>query len=140
MSGAIFHGNCYQKRPGFREVRDGVDHADLLLRQGIVPCVLEQVGVGADMARARVRSTLHLLGLRRRLILRADPPVRHVPAEENGSYPGLPVVVGGRDPRKFASAELGREIIKIQTERMAKILRQALGGTGQINQSNIFPP
>jgi len=37
-----------------------------------------------------------------------------------------PVGVGGRDPRKFASAELGREIIKIQTERMAKILRQAL--------------
>jgi creatinine amidohydrolase len=38
-----------------------------------------------------------------------------------------PVGVGGRDPRKFASAELGREILKIQTERMAKILRQALG-------------
>ena len=37
-----------------------------------------------------------------------------------------PVGVGGRDPRKFASAELGREIIKLQTERMAKILRQAL--------------
>ena len=37
-----------------------------------------------------------------------------------------PVGVGGKDPRKFASAELGREIIKLQTERMTKILRQAL--------------
>lgn len=37
-----------------------------------------------------------------------------------------PVGVGGRAPRKFASAELGHEIIKLQTERMTKILRQAL--------------
>ena len=40
---------------------------------------------------------------------------------------GWPVGVGGRDPRKFASAELGREILKLQTERMANILSQALG-------------
>jgi len=37
-----------------------------------------------------------------------------------------PVGVGGRDPREFANAELGHEILKIQTERMAKIIQQAL--------------
>jgi creatinine amidohydrolase len=37
-----------------------------------------------------------------------------------------PVGVGGKDPRIFASAELGRKIIDLQTERMAKILRRAL--------------
>jgi hypothetical protein len=37
-----------------------------------------------------------------------------------------PVGVGGKDPREFASAKLGHEILKLQTERMAKILRHAL--------------
>jgi len=37
-----------------------------------------------------------------------------------------PVGVSGRDPRKFASAKLGNKIIELQTERMAKILKNAL--------------
>ncbi len=37
-----------------------------------------------------------------------------------------PVGVGGKDPRKFASPELGRKIIELQKERMTKILRNAL--------------
>jgi len=35
-------------------------------------------------------------------------------------------VAGGRDPRTLASPELGRKAIALQTERMAKILRNAL--------------
>jgi len=37
-----------------------------------------------------------------------------------------PLAVGGRDPRTEASAELGREVISIQRQRMAGILREAL--------------
>ena len=37
-----------------------------------------------------------------------------------------PLAVNGRDPRKYASAEIGFEIITYQKERMAKILRKAL--------------
>ena len=37
-----------------------------------------------------------------------------------------PIGVGGRDPRTFASPEFGRKAIALQTERMAKILRNAL--------------
>jgi len=37
-----------------------------------------------------------------------------------------PVGVGGKDPRKFASPELGRQILEVQTQRMAKILKEAL--------------
>jgi creatinine amidohydrolase len=37
-----------------------------------------------------------------------------------------PVGVGGKDPRKFASAELGKQILEVQTKRMTKILKEAL--------------
>ena len=37
-----------------------------------------------------------------------------------------PVGVGGRDPRRHASAELGRKAIRIQKERMKAILSEAL--------------
>jgi len=39
---------------------------------------------------------------------------------------GWPVGVGGRDPRVHASADVGRKAIKLQKERMGKILREAL--------------
>ena len=39
---------------------------------------------------------------------------------------GWPVGVGGKDPRIHASAEFGRKAIKLQTERMSKILRNAM--------------
>ena len=57
------------------------------------------------------------------MAFRPDLVQMHRLPEDPNSWP---VGVGGRDPRKFASAELGREIIKLQTERMAKILQQAL--------------
>ena len=37
-----------------------------------------------------------------------------------------PVAVWGRDPRVYASADVGRKAISLQTERMSKILRDAL--------------
>lgn len=39
-----------------------------------------------------------------------------------------PVGVGGKDPRLFASREFGQKAIDIQTERMTKILLEALDG------------
>ncbi len=38
-----------------------------------------------------------------------------------------PVGVGGKDPRVYASAEVGRKALELQQTRMAGILRQALG-------------
>jgi creatinine amidohydrolase len=37
-----------------------------------------------------------------------------------------PVGIGGKDPREFASKELGEKIMKLQLERMEKILLEAL--------------
>lgn len=37
-----------------------------------------------------------------------------------------PLAVNGRDPRKFASPEVGNEIIEYQKKRMTKILKKAL--------------
>ncbi|MCP4608180.1 MAG: creatininase family protein [Planctomycetes bacterium] len=37
-----------------------------------------------------------------------------------------PVGVGGKDPRKFASPDLGKQILEVQTQRMVKILDEAL--------------
>ena len=37
-----------------------------------------------------------------------------------------PVAVGGKDPRRFASRELGQRAIQMQCGRMAEILAKAL--------------
>jgi creatinine amidohydrolase len=37
-----------------------------------------------------------------------------------------PIGIGGKDPRQFASKELGEKIIKLQAQRMEKILMSAL--------------
>ncbi|MFC2089790.1 creatininase family protein [Bacteroidota bacterium] len=42
-----------------------------------------------------------------------------------------PAGVGGKDPREFASAELGKEIIKNEKERMVKLIKEELEVLGK---------
>ena len=75
----------------------------------------DRQGMGIQVDHAAMNETSLVMALRPELV-RMD----RLPKDLN-SWP-----VGGRDPRKFAGAKLGHEILKLQTERMAKILRQAL--------------
>jgi len=77
----------------------------------------DRQGKGIMVDHAAMNETSLVMALRPDLV-----QMYRLPEDPNS----WPVGVGGRDPRKFASAELGREIIKLQTDRMAKILRQAL--------------
>ncbi|MHC4439043.1 MAG: creatininase family protein [Planctomycetota bacterium] len=78
----------------------------------------DRQGKGIMVDHAAMNETSLVMALRPELV-----QMERLPKDPNS----WPVGVGGRDPRKFASTELGREILKIQTDRMAKILRQALG-------------
>ncbi|HUT47203.1 MAG TPA: creatininase family protein [Sedimentisphaerales bacterium] len=78
---------------------------------------LDRQGMGIQVDHAAMNETSLVMALRPELV-RMD----RLPEDPNS----WPVGVGGKDPRKFATAKLGREILKLQTERMAKILRQAL--------------
>ncbi len=82
----------------------------------------DRQGKGIQVDHAAMNETSLVMALRPELV-----QMHRLPKDPNS----WPVGVGGRDPRKFASAELGHEIIKLQTERMAKILRQALGKLGK---------
>ena len=77
----------------------------------------DRQGMGIQVDHAAMNETSLVMALRPELV-RMD----RLPKDPNS----WPVGVGGRDPREFASAEIGHEILKLQTERMAKILRQVL--------------
>jgi creatinine amidohydrolase len=77
----------------------------------------DQQGMGIMVDHAAMNETSLVMALRPELV-----QMERLPKDPNS----WPVGVGGRDPRQFASAKLGRKILKLQTERMAKILRQAL--------------
>jgi PhoPQ-activated pathogenicity-related protein/creatinine amidohydrolase/Fe(II)-dependent formamide hydrolase-like protein len=74
-------------------------------------------GLGIMVDHAAMNETSLVMALRPELV-----QMYRLPKVEAG----WPVGVGGRDPRVHASAEVGREAIKLQKERMAKILREAL--------------
>jgi multidrug efflux pump subunit AcrA (membrane-fusion protein) len=58
-----------------------------------------------------------------------EPIVRVVRMDRLPADPNVwPVAIGGKDPRQFASPEVGRKAIALQTARMAKILRGMLDG------------
>ena len=78
---------------------------------------LGRQGKGIQVDHAAMNETSLVMALRPELV-RMD----RLPQDPDS----WPVGVGGKDPRKFASPELGNEILKLQTERMANILRQAL--------------
>jgi PhoPQ-activated pathogenicity-related protein/creatinine amidohydrolase/Fe(II)-dependent formamide hydrolase-like protein len=75
----------------------------------------DRQGMGIQVDHAAMNETSLVMALRPELV-----------KMERLSKERWPVGISGRDPRKFASAKLGREIIKLQTERMAKILKNAL--------------
>jgi creatinine amidohydrolase len=77
----------------------------------------DRQGKGIMVDHAAMNETSLVMALRPELV-----QMERLPQDPNS----WPVGVGGKDPRKFASAKLGQEILKLQTERMAKILRQAL--------------
>jgi len=77
----------------------------------------DRKGMGIQVDHAAMNETSLVMALRPELV-----QMERLPKDPNS----WPVGVGGKDPRELASAELGHEILKIQTERMAKILRQAL--------------
>ena len=78
---------------------------------------LDQKGMGIQVDHAAMNETSLVMALRPELV-----QMERLPKDPNS----WPVGIGGRDPRKFASAELGHEILKLQTERMANMLRKAL--------------
>ena len=75
----------------------------------------DRQGMGIQVDHAAMNETSLVMALRPELV-----------QMDRLSKDRWPVGVGGKDPRKFASPELGRKIIELQTERMAKILRNAL--------------
>jgi len=77
----------------------------------------DRKGMGIQVDHAAMNETSLVMALRPELV-----QMERLPKDPDS----WPVGVGGRDPREFANAEIGHEILKIQTERMAKILRQAL--------------
>jgi creatinine amidohydrolase/Fe(II)-dependent formamide hydrolase-like protein len=48
--------------------------------------------------------------------------IENLPGDRNEKPLGLQ----GKDPREFASADIGKKIINMQVERMSKILRETL--------------
>jgi creatinine amidohydrolase len=80
---------------------------------------LDRQGMGIQVDHAGANETSLVMALRPELV-----QMHRLPEVSKG----WPVGVAGKDPRIHAGAELGRKIIDLQTERMAKILRQALAG------------
>jgi len=74
-------------------------------------------GMGIQVDHAAMNETSLVMALRPELV-RMD----RLPEDPNS----WPVGISGKDPRTLASAGLGEEILKLQTERMAKILSQEL--------------
>lgn len=75
----------------------------------------DRQGMGIQVDHAAMNETSLVMALRPELV-----------QMDRLSKDHWPVGVSGKDPRKFASPELGRKIIELQKERMAKILRNAL--------------
>jgi len=75
----------------------------------------DRQGMGIQVDHAAMNETSLVMALRPELV-----------QMDRLSKERWPVGVSGRDPRTFASPELGRKIIELQTERMAKILKNAL--------------
>jgi creatinine amidohydrolase len=73
--------------------------------------------LGIQVDHAAINETSLVMALRPELVQMARLPV---------DLEQWPVAVGGRDPRVYASADLGRRAIALQVERMAGILRQLL--------------
>jgi len=74
-------------------------------------------GLGIQVDHAAMNETSLVMALRPDLV-----QMERLPAD----LAEWPLAIGGRDPRVYASPELGHKAIALQTERMAAILREAL--------------
>ena len=79
----------------------------------------DKEGLGIQVDHAAGNETSLVMALRPELVR-----MERLPADPDR----WPLAVGGEDPRTVASPERGRKAIALQTERMAKILREALSG------------
>ncbi|HYW95825.1 MAG TPA: creatininase family protein [Bacteroidales bacterium] len=77
----------------------------------------DEEGMGIMVDHAAMNETSITMALYPQLV-----KMEYLPADENT----WPAGVGGKDPRKYASKEKGLEIIRIQKERMVKVLSEAL--------------
>jgi len=98
-------------------------HADTWREQFGLECLAcwgsehDASGMGIQVDHAAMNETSLVMALRPDLVrmeaLPADPDV-------------WPLAIGGKDPRVYASPQLGRQIISLQQERMSAILRECL--------------
>ena len=77
----------------------------------------EQDELGIQTDHAAANETSLVMALKPELV-----KIKNLPEDKNQKPLGLE----GKDPREFASAELGRKIIDRQVERMSKILNKKL--------------
>ena len=80
----------------------------------------ETDGLGIQTDHAAANETSLVMALKPELV-----KIKNLPEDMNEKPLGLQ----GKDPREFASADIGKNIIKMQVERMSKILREILEKT-----------
>ncbi len=78
---------------------------------------VDREGLGIQVDHGAMNETSLVMALRPELVKMGNLPV------DPGQWP---LAVGGKHPRTHASPELGRKAIALQTERMAKLLRDVL--------------
>jgi creatinine amidohydrolase len=83
----------------------------------------DKEGLGIQVDHAAANETSLVMALRPELV-----QMERLPQDPKK----WPVAIGGRDPREFASPEVGRKAIGLQTKRMAKILLDALSALSQL--------
>ena len=99
------------------------DHAAEWRKQFGLECLIcwgsehDREGLGIQVDHAAMNETSLVMALRPELV-----EMDRLPQD----LEQWPVAVGGKDPRLYASAELGERAIELQLERMAEILRAAL--------------
>jgi creatinine amidohydrolase len=79
----------------------------------------DNTGMGIMTDHAAMNETSLLMTLRPELV-----KMEHLPADTAV----VPVGIGGRDPRIWASPEIGAEILATQKERMINLIRETLAG------------
>ncbi len=99
------------------------DHADEWKETFGLDCLVcwgsenDREGLGIQVDHAAMNETSLVMALRPELV-----QMERLPADLNQ----WPVAIGGKDPREFASPELGHKAIDLQVERMSGILRALL--------------
>jgi len=85
----------------------------------------ESDGLGIQTDHAAANETSLMMALRPELV-----KIQNLPADKDE----IPLGLDGKDPREFASSEVGKKIISLHVERMAGILKVALEKINLENQ------